>query len=166
MNITGGSMLKSIKQGSITVALLYITLCVFPFAYAQADSCENAIKSINAKLYPKIDTLELAEIVRNLNSTNNVNLPPKFLTKTQAQAKGWRPGNDLWSMSALKGKSIGGDQFKNIEGKLPKNKTWREADLDYKGGHRGSKRIVFSKDGSRYITVDHYQSFVKLPLCQ
>ena len=68
-------------------------------------------------------------------------------------------------MSTLRGSSIGGDRFRNLEGRLP-DKKWREADLDYKGGHRGAKRLVFSWDGERFVTVDHYNTFVEVPACR
>ena len=43
---------------------------------------------------------------------------------------------------------------------------WREADLDYKGGHRGAKRLIFSREGRRFVTVDHYRTFTEIPACQ
>jgi hypothetical protein len=123
------------------------------------------VHAVNAQLSPKIDEQELAEVLRSLNSTNNKKLPPKFVIKQEARSQGWRPGKDLWSVSTLRGSSIGGDRFKNLEGRLPKNR-WSEADLDYKGGHRGGKRLVFSQDGKRFVTVDHYNTFVEVPACR
>jgi guanyl-specific ribonuclease Sa len=87
------------------------------------------------------------------------------VTKKQARSAGWSAGKDIWSVKSLKGKSIGGDTFGNFEKRLPKGR-WREADLDYKGGKRGAKRIVFSADGRRTITVDHYQTFQEVPACR
>lgn len=104
-------------------------------------------------------------MLRALNQTSR--LPPAFLTKKQARKQGWRPGMDLWEVKSLRGMSIGGDLFRNREGKLADgNRSWREADLDYKGGHRGAKRIVFSDDGKRMVTVDHYKTFREVPACQ
>jgi guanyl-specific ribonuclease Sa len=71
----------------------------------------------------------------------------------------------LWSVSSLRGSSIGGDRFHNREGQLPDDQ-WREADLDYKGGRRGAKRLVFSRNGDRFVTVDHYNNFVEVPPCE
>jgi len=68
-------------------------------------------------------------------------------------------------MSALRGSSIGGDRFQNREGRLSDNQ-WREADLDYKGGRRGAKRLIFSQDGKRFVTVDHYRTFMEVPQCR
>ena len=86
-------------------------------------------------------------------------LPQNFITKAEAQALGW-PGGDLWQYAP--GKSIGGDRFGNYEGVLPTGKSYRECDIDYAGGRRGAKRIVFSDDGCIYYTEDHYESFEQL----
>ena len=87
-------------------------------------------------------------------------LPDNYLTKKEAQARGWdnKKGN-LWKVA--KGCSIGGDRFGNYEGLLPdqKGRKWTECDIDYEGGYRGGKRIVFSNDGLIYYTGDHYKSF-------
>lgn len=130
-----------------------------------AESCEKVVQALNGRLSPGIDEQELVEVLRSLNHTNNNKLPPKFVTKQEARRLGWKPGKALWSVDPLKGSSIGGDQFKNLEGRLP-NKKWREADLDYKGRHRGGKRLVFARDGERQVTVDHYRTFVEVPPCR
>jgi ribonuclease T1 len=73
----------------------------------------------------------------------------------------------LWSVSGLRGRSIGGDRFGNREGRLPWSREgWREADLDYKGGRRGAKRLVYTAGGKRMITVDHYSTFLEVPACR
>lgn len=87
-------------------------------------------------------------------------LPGNYLTKKEAQALGWdsREGN-LWEVA--EGCSIGGDRFGNYEGLLPeaKGRKWTECDIDFDGGYRNGKRIVFSNDGLIYYTDDHYESF-------
>lgn len=83
-------------------------------------------------------------------------LPANFITKKQAQKLGWQ-GGDLWKFA--QGKSIGGDRFGNYEGLLPEDKDYKECDIDYRGGKRGAKRVVFSEDGFIYYTEDHYESF-------
>jgi ribonuclease T1 len=132
-----------------------------------AASCESAVQELSGKLQPKIDEAELVYILRSLNRTGNRQLPSKFVTKKEAKAAGWRPGQDLWALRELRGKSLGGDRFGNYERKLPDGRRkWREADLDYQGGHRGPKRLIFSNDGLRVVTVDHYQNFREVPACQ
>lgn len=145
--------------------VVFLLAGFFLFTQAYAESCEQAIRTLNAGLSPRIDQQELIEVIRSLNATNNKKLPPKFVTKREAQSRGWKPGQDLWSVNELKGSSMGGDRFKNLEGRLPHGE-WREADLDYKGGHRGSKRLLFSRNGQRFVTVDHYKTFVEVPACR
>ena len=62
------------------------------------------------------------------------------------------------------GKSIGGDYFGNYEGLLPEEdgRDYYECDIDYEGGYRNSKRIIFSDDGLIFYTEDHYESFEQL----
>jgi hypothetical protein len=59
---------------------------------------------------------------------------------------------------------IGGDQFRNFGGALPNGgRVYHEADLDSSCAQRGPKRLVFSKDGGIYVTVDHYNHFIPVP---
>ena len=85
-------------------------------------------------------------------------LPPNYLTKAEALALGWEAekGN-LWDVSDRM--SIGGDRFSNLEGLLPEDKKYFECDIDYQGGYRGAKRLVYSDDGWIYYTADHYDRF-------
>lgn len=102
------------------------------------------------------DTLE--EVAIYIDSYGG--LPDKYLTKKEAQNLGWNSSKgNLWDVA--EGCSIGGDRFGNYEGLLPdeKGRKWTECDIDYGGGRRGAKRIVFSNDGLIYYTDDHYESF-------
>jgi ribonuclease T1 len=154
------------KQIPIRAAIfLFLFIGLFLHAQAYAESCEKIVHAVNVRLSPGINEQELIEILHSLNRTNNKKLPEKFVNKQEARSRGWKPGRDLWSVSALRGSSMGSDHFRNMEGRLPNNK-WREADLDYKGGHRGSKRLIFSRDGVRYVTVDHYKTFTEVPACR
>lgn len=87
-------------------------------------------------------------------------LPSNFITKKEAQELGWdnKEGN-LWEVAP--GKSIGGDKFGNREGLLPEKtgRKYYECDIDFEGGFRNGKRIVYSDDGLIYYTEDHYESF-------
>ncbi len=90
-------------------------------------------------------------------------LPGNFISKTKARNAGWdsEKGN-LWDV--LPGKSIGGSEFYNDEGQLPeaKGRRYTECDIDYNGGYRNAKRIVFSNDGLIFYTNDHYKTFEQL----
>ena len=86
-------------------------------------------------------------------------LPDNYITKSQAEKLGWvsSKGN-LWDVAP--GKSIGGNKFGNYEGNLPekKGRQYYECDIDYDGGYRKEKRIVYSNDGLVYYTEDHYET--------
>nr|WP_315009815.1 ribonuclease domain-containing protein [uncultured Campylobacter sp.] len=88
-------------------------------------------------------------------------LPQNFITKKRAGELGWQ-GGDLWRYAC--GKSIGGDRFGNFERRLPdkKGRIWRECDIEYRGGPRGAKRLIFSNDGLIFYTADHYESFERV----
>jgi hypothetical protein len=61
------------------------------------------------------------------------------------------------------GVMIGGDTFGNREGLLPKG-SYHEADVDYSGKNRGTKRLVYQSDCVIYYTADHYETFKKLEI--
>lgn len=90
-------------------------------------------------------------------------LPANYITKNKAMDLGWvaSKGN-LWKVTDKM--SIGGDKFSNFEKSLPtqQGRQYYEADIDYKGGNRGAKRLVYSNDGLIYYTGDHYSTFEKL----
>lgn len=87
-------------------------------------------------------------------------LPENYLTKNEARDLGWiaKEGN-LWDVAP--GMSIGGDYFGNFEELLPEtdDRDYYEADIEYEGGRRNAKRLVFSNDGLYFYTDDHYESF-------
>ncbi len=120
------------------------------------DSKEKAttIKK-NGKYYSKEDVAEYLIIYKKL--------PTNFITKKEAKKNGWNPSKNKLS-DVMEGYCIGGDKFGNREKLLPmkKGRKYYECDIDYKGGKRNAKRIVFSNDGLIFYTNDHYKSFEKL----
>ena len=90
-------------------------------------------------------------------------LPDNYITKNEARDLGWNGGS---VEKYAPGKCIGGDRFGNYEGKLPKASDkdfYHECDIDTLGkDSRGSKRIIYAKDGSIYYTDDHYETFDKI----
>jgi hypothetical protein len=145
----------------------FLSGAAFPAAAIAVERCEDTVRGLNRRISPRIDEVELVTILRTLSESGNRRLPEKFVTKRQARKMGWKPGRNLWDTPALRGRSIGGDRFGNREGSLPGGeRALREADLDYKGGRRGPKRLVFSGDGTRWVTVDHYRTFVEVPSCR
>jgi hypothetical protein len=157
-------------------ALLSIFLFIFLLAGmggtaapqpSKSNSCLAVVRELNLSLRSKIDEQELVSILQTLNETGHKRLPAKFITKKEARERGWKPGKDLWHSRDLVGKSLGGDTFSNREGRLPDDgRVWKEADLDYRGGRRGPKRLLYSDDGLRSVTVDHYNTFKTVPPCE
>ncbi|OYQ68048.1 ribonuclease domain-containing protein [Aerococcus sp. 1KP-2016] len=88
-------------------------------------------------------------------------LPVNYITKDEAEELGWvsNQGN-LWEVTDQM--SIGGDHFGNYEEVLPTDDEYREADVNYEGGFRGSERLIYSDDGDIYYTDDHYETFEQL----
>lgn len=90
-------------------------------------------------------------------------LPDNYISKKEAQALGWdsKKGN---LAEVAPGKSIGGSYYGNYECLLPRKdgRKYFECDLDYDGGHRGAKRLVYSDDGLIFYTEDHYKTFEQL----
>lgn len=90
-------------------------------------------------------------------------LPKNYIRKKEAEKLGWDSSKgNLWKVTDQK--SIGGDVFGNREGKLPKKKgrTYFECDIDYMGGFRNGKRIVYSDDGLIFYSEDHYNTFLQM----
>jgi hypothetical protein len=155
----------SLRRSALPLLFILHSFLLIVPASAEIGTCKKVVQELNKQLLPKINEYELTDILKTLNSTENKKLPRKFVTKKQARARGWKPGKNLWSVLALKKKSLGGDVFENLEGRLPQ-RHWREADLDYRGGRRGGKRLIYSDDGMRMVTVDHYQMFTEVPACR
>lgn len=90
-------------------------------------------------------------------------LPPNYLTKEEARDLGWiaSEGN-LWDVAPEA--SIGGDYFGNFEGFLPEQegRDYYEADIEYEGGRRNAKRLIYSNDDLYFYTEDHYETFVEM----
>ena len=81
----------------------------------------------------------------------------------EAKALGWTSKKDNLGAIAL-GYAIGGDEFGNREGLLPKakNRTWQECDVNVDNGKRSNERVVWSNDGLIYYTPDNHATFQKL----
>lgn len=130
---------------------------------AQKDLTETSISENKTKEPEDVDINRLTneKIVVDFVRKNG-RLPDYYLTKNQARKLGWNSGKGNLC-DVLPGKAIGGDNFANREGKLPKQKgrKYYEADINYHCGHRQADRLVFSSDGLIFISKDHYKSFHK-----
>ena len=147
--------------------MLRIFLCLGLLATVPAwalPACPDVVRAANDKLNPPVqDTRILADTLSELQRSGR--LPAdRYVDKRTARAAGWTPGTPFNQIDALKGKRMGGDRFANRERRLPAAE-WTEADLDYRGGKRNAKRLVFSAR-QRFVTTDHYQTFVEIAPCQ
>ncbi len=79
---------------------------------------------------------------------------------------------DKWNFNPLTtiGVMIGGDNFDNLASNpenfhetLPEG-SYHEADVDYSGANRGTKRLVYQPDCVIYYTADHYETFSRLEI--
>ena len=93
-------------------------------------------------------------------------LPPNYITKSEARELGWEGGS---VEDYMEGAAIGGDYFGNYEGLLPEaeGRAYTECDIDTNGySSRGSRRLVFSNDGMYFYTSDHYESFSEVTVTE
>jgi hypothetical protein len=95
-------------------------------------------------------------------------LPDCYLDKRRAEARSWHGGEDLWDI--VPGAAIGGDRYQNRNGALPAqyDGRYREADLDYAGGHRGADRLLYVEAAPGrwlvWVTLDHYRHVARVPV--
>ena len=160
-----------------TIALLLVVFLIFISGCSLVDQAIDIVlpeesqdlKDFNDKGKPakenKIDEngyfTSKEDVALYLNTYKK--LPKNFITKKEASNLGWESNKaNLWDVTDKK--SIGGDRFGNREGRLPKaaGRQYYECDIDYDGGYRGAKRIVYSDDGLIYFTEDHYDNFTLL----
>ena len=59
------------------------------------------------------------------------------------------------------GAAIGGDPYENLAGLLPDG-DWKQCDVNYAGGRRGSERLVYAADGAVYYSPDAFGTFEEL----
>lgn len=141
------------------LALLLILCMAFSFAActdtgyegSYYEESENAVLDINGSYTTKEDVA--------LYLYTYGELPPNFITKSEARDLGWEGGS---LEPYAPGMCIGGDYFGNFEGILPEadGREYTECDINTMGAEsRGPERIVFSNDGLIYYTPDHYESF-------
>ena len=130
-----------------------------PAAEAQLSGADPPALAAFAQKTGLRDVSGFVETVQSLRATGH--LPPRYATKEEAAAHGWHGGGlcTIWP-----GHAIGGDVFDNAGRALPNSgHHYREADLDETCGSRGPKRLIFSEDGTIYLTPDHYRHFMPIP---
>lgn len=129
----------------------------------ETEEPQEETKNDNLPIYGNY-YYDVVNVVLYLDAYNE--LPPNYITKSEAQALGWEGG----SVEKYKeGAAIGGDYFGNREGLLPAadGRKYTECDI-YTHGYssRGSRRLVFSNDGLYFYTSDHYESFSEVTVTE
>ena len=156
------------KKIQYIVGIIFLMLCLLTGCEGQSVSTEDST-SVQSQQSEELSELQLSVEESGVYTSKDEvaaylyefgHLPDNFITKKEAQDLGWdsKEGN---LDEVAPGKSIGGDYFGNYEGVLPEadGRTYHECDVDYEGGHRNAKRIVYSDDGLIYYTEDHYENF-------
>lgn len=93
-------------------------------------------------------------------------LPPNYVSKSEGvRLYESKTGKTFtkWNFNPLTtlGVMVGGDYFQNRDARLPPG-DYREADVDYFGANRGTKRLVYTSSCNIYYTSDHYRSFTRM----
>lgn len=149
--------LKSLLTVLIIAAGLFVFVKISDFLFVPGEPVPaTEVKIAEDGFYDSRD--DVALYIHTYNK-----LPSNFVTKKKAREMGWVASkNNL--RKVCKGCSIGGDIFTNEQEILPvkKGRKYYECDIDYDGGKRNEKRIVFSSDGLIFYTEDHYKSFIQL----
>ncbi len=158
------------KLKSLMLSMLVIISMAFAIGCVEAESSKEsqpkteATKATEAATNAKIDEggyyYSKDEVALYIHTYGK--LPSNYITKTEAKKLGWTGGS---VEKYAKDKAIGGDDFGNYEGLLPKKsgRKYTECDIDTHGADsRGAKRIIFSNDGLVYYTDNHYESFTLL----
>ena len=172
-------MNQSLKRGLILILIALVIFGVLYFTSQPSDDeapIQTAVPNVSAEISPDLTEVpeetsvpEAAVLNENGSYTTKEDvalylhqyghLPPNYITKKEAQALGWSGGS---LEPYAPGKCIGGSQFGNYEGLLPKSpgRTYTECDINTLGkSKRGAERIVFSNDGLIFYSGDHYESF-------
>jgi len=147
-------MIKNNRFVKLGISILFL----FSLFSCQKFIVQEPIESIQDELVETGYYTSKEEVALYIKTYEK--LPNNYITKAEANDLGWDSDKgNLWDVSNKK--SIGGDRFYNREGLLPKddNIQYFECDIDYEGGFRNSKRIVYSSNGYIYYTSDHYESF-------
>ncbi len=145
------------------IGLLSAFLLMYLFTTWTADNSHEKTVSPDVTAYEQppvpasVEQLTRAEIVIRYVKEHH-RIPHYYLTKKEARAKGWIAGKKNLC-DVLPGRAIGGDVFKNRERKLPLAAVYYEADVNYRCGHRGTDRIIFTDAGKVWLTTDHYKTF-------
>ncbi|BBG60045.1 Ribonuclease precursor [Providencia rustigianii] len=150
------------------ISLVLMAILIAVSLYFKGGEQPATEPAANSPSHEVAASKEMPKTIDQLTAQNNVvsfmekyqKLPAFYITKKQAREAGWdaKKGN---LCDVLPGRAIGGDRFSNREKRLPMtdSRQWYEADINYRCGHRGADRLLYSSDGMIFVTTDHYKSF-------
>ncbi len=182
--VTMGSGAKKSKFADMLIVTIIAVLCVaiiiFKLVFANKNDASNYIADTydvtadgdSETFDDKIKVVESGTYTSKEEVALYIytfkKLPSNYITKKEARKRGWDSSKNNLSKVA-KGKSIGGDEFKNYGNILPtiEGRKYYECDIDFNGKSRNAKRIIYADDfdeeiGFIYYTDDHYKTFEKL----
>lgn len=151
------------KFQQILIVILFLFLCSCRIGSGSADNDFNTPQNILEAVseYGRYTTKDSVAAYIYLFHK----LPSNYVNKETAQslyeAKGYSFTKWNFNPNKVLGVMVGGDYYGNYEGLLPAG-NYLEADVDYFGDNRGTKRLVYTLDGIVYYTADHYEKFVKI----
>lgn len=157
---------------TLAVALFFLCSCSTDTVPVQSDDSPISSESSAGSLFTESF---LSAIVSDGNYTTKDSvtgylckygkLPGNYRTKSEAKVLYESDGNSFskWNFNPWKvlGIMVGGDVFSNRENLLPSG-SYREADVDYSGDNRGTKRLIYADSCIIYYTANHYESFVQI----
>ena len=153
-------------MGSLVAVLLAALLCMTCLGCAESQPSSRSV-SPESSVSGDVSVVENGEYTSKDEVALYIHefghLPSNYISKSKARKAGWKPSKGNLD-EACPGKSIGGSEFHDDDHQLPEasGRRWKECDINYDGGFRGSERIVFSNDGLVYYTADHYKTFERL----
>ena len=141
--------------------LLLLSAGIFLFHKLYSVTPNQPVPTVEAKIAEDGQYSSKEDVALYIHTYHK--LPSNFVTKKEAKKMGWVSSKGNLRV-VCEGCSIGGDIFTNTQKVLPvkKGRVYYECDIDYEGGKRNAKRIVFSDDGLIFYTPDHYNSFEQL----
>ena len=160
-------------------------ISIMCYAYGPNDECGNptcAPQDVEDSIFRVQDSIYYASIYEAIQESGKYTtkdsvaaylckfdkLPSNYVSKAEGQklyesktGKTFEKWNfNPWTTIGV---MIGGDTYSNSEGLLPKG-SYHEADVDYSGKNRGTKRLVYQSNCVIYYTADHYENFSKLEI--
>lgn len=89
-------------------------------------------------------------------------LPDYYITRDELLSLGWEKGKSPAKFAP--GKMVTMGIYRNDDNRLPQisGRVCYEADINYYSGRRNDHRLLWSNDGLRFVTYNHYEIFLEI----